>query len=93
MNKSTRAAISFDLVSRGFGFYSTIVGLALMISGFYIGTSQSAPSQAGLFGVIVIYIFNFCDFYQWLLRQIITSESLLISYERAVQIANLQPER
>jgi hypothetical protein len=90
MNKSTKAAISFDMVSRGFGFYETIFGIALMFIGMSIGVSQSNPSNSGLYGVAVIFLFNFCDLFQWFLRQIITTDSLLISYERANQITNLE---
>jgi hypothetical protein len=90
MNKSTKAAISFDMVSRGFGFYETVIGLVLMFIGMNIGVSQSNPSNSGLYGVTVIFLFNFCDFCQWFLSQIITTESLLISYERANQITNLE---
>lgn len=40
MNRSTKAAISFDLVSRGFGFYEAFIGLVLMFIGMNIGVSQ-----------------------------------------------------
>lgn len=69
------------------------MGLALMLMGMTVGTSQSSHSTAGLYGIVIIYLFNFCDYYQWFLRQIITSESLLISYERALQITNLPSEK
>lgn len=81
------------MVSRGFGFYSTLIGIALIFVGMAVGISQSTPSTSGLYGVIIIYLFSFTDLFQWILRQIITSESLLISYERAMQITNLPPER
>jgi hypothetical protein len=65
--------MSFDLVSRGFGFYSSVIGMTLMLIGMMIGINQSTSSTSGLYGVIVIYLFSYCDMYQWFLRQIITS--------------------
>lgn len=64
-----------------------------MFIGMNIGVSQSSSTSSGLFGVTVIFLFNFCDMFQWFLRQIITTESLMISYERANQITNLLPEK
>lgn len=93
MNRSTKAAISFDLVSRGFGFYEAFIGLVLIFVGMNIGVSQSGSTSNGLFGVSLIFLFNFGDLFQWFLRQIITTESLMISYERANQITGLAPEK
>lgn len=93
MNRSTKAAISFDLVSRGFGFFESIFGLVLMFVGMNIGVSQCSSTSSGLFGVTVIFGFSFCDMFQWFLRQIITTESLMLSYERASQITVLEPEK
>lgn len=58
-----------------------------------VGVSQSTTINAGLYGVIVIYLFQYCDTYQWFLRQVITSESLLLSYQRAIQVASLPSEK
>ena len=93
MNRSTKAAISFDLVSRGFGFYEAFIGLVLIFVGMNIGVSQAGSTGNGLFGVTVIFLFNFGDSFQWFLRQIITAESLMISYERANQVTGLEPEK
>lgn len=41
----------------------------------------------------MIFLFNFCDLFQWILRQIITTESLMISFERARQVIALQAEK
>lgn len=81
------------MISRGFGFYSALIGLVLTLVGMAVGVSQSTTTNSGLYGVIIIYLFNFTDFFQWILRQIVTSESLLISYERAMQITNLPAEK
>jgi len=72
MNNSTRAAIAFDIISRGFGFYVAIAGIILMFIGMEVGINQSNPAVSGLFGVTVIFLVQFNDFLQWFLRQIIT---------------------
>jgi hypothetical protein len=67
-NKSTRANISFEMIGRGFGFYQFLICLLLMCAAIYIGISQSTPATAGLFGVIIINLFDFSDLYQIFLR-------------------------
>ena len=61
------------MVSRGFGFYSTIISIVLMLLGMIIGANQSSPATAGLYGVIIVQLINFCDFYQFFLKQIMNS--------------------
>lgn len=73
INQSTKATIAFDIVSRGFGFYSTIIALFLMFFGFMIGILQSNSSNSGLYGASVIYLISYCEVFQWILRQIITA--------------------
>ena len=85
--------MGFDLISRAFALYSTILGLILMLIGMTVGINQSSQSTAGLYGIVVIYLFNFCDYYQYFLRQIISTESYLISYERTLLITNLPAEK
>lgn len=65
-------------------------GVALNLIGLNIAVSQSTPDKSGLFGATVIFLFNFCDLFQWFLRQGITAESIMISYERAGQIIELE---
>jgi uncharacterized membrane protein len=60
INKSTKASITFDVVSRGFGFYQTVIALLLMFIGFMIGVYQSQSSNSGLYGVSVIYLIAYC---------------------------------
>jgi hypothetical protein len=64
-----------------------------MLVAMYVGISQSTSATAGLYGVIIIYLFDFCDNYQWFLRQIIASESMLVSFERARQVVGLPSEK
>ncbi len=81
------------MVSRGFGLYETIINLSLMFVGMMVGIYQSTTDNSGLYGVTVIYLISFSEVFQWLLRQAITTESLMISYERANLITNLKPEK
>lgn len=60
-----------------------------MFIGMLIGVSQMETSNAALYGVTVIFLVSFCDLFPWFLRQLTTSESLLISYERAANVAEL----
>lgn len=93
MNKSTKAAISFDLVTRAFGFYQTFIGLVLMFIGINIGVSQSNSSNNGLFGVTVIFLVNFSDTFQWCMKRTINTESFMISYERVSEVINMTSEK
>lgn len=93
VNRSTKALVAFDVVSRGFGFYETIINICLMFIGMMVGIYQSSTENSGLYGVTVIYLVSFSELFQWLLRQAITTESLMISYERANLITNLKPEK
>jgi ATP-binding cassette subfamily C (CFTR/MRP) protein 4 len=93
LNNSVRSFFSFSLNARGFAFYETVVGLLMMCVAVFVGISQSTSATASLYGVIIIYLFDFCDNYQWFLRQLINSESMFLSYERIARTINLQPEK
>jgi uncharacterized membrane protein len=43
MNRSTIAVISFEMVSKGFGFYETVFSIVLMWVGMFLGILQSNP--------------------------------------------------
>jgi ATP-binding cassette, subfamily C (CFTR/MRP), member 4 len=79
INNSTKAAIGFDMVSRGFAFYSTLIGILLMLVGMMMGIAQTNSTNAGLYGVTVVYLITISDVLQWILRQIILVESLMVS--------------
>lgn len=64
-----------------------------MCVAMFIGINQSTAATASLYGIIIIYLFDFCDIYQWFLRQIMDSESMLVSYERIAQAIALKPEK
>ena len=60
-----------------------------MFIGLMTGVYNSTPSTFGLYGVTILFLIGFSEYFQWLLRQLITSESLMISSERAFEIINL----
>ena len=64
-----------------------------MYVGMMAGIYQFTIDNSGLYGVTVIYFISFSEVFQLLLRQAITTESLMISYERANLITNLKPEK
>jgi len=72
INNSTKAAIAFDIVARGFGVYIFLLGgFALMAIGMTVGIQQSSPINSGLYGVTVIFLIQFSELLQWSLRQTI----------------------
>ena len=60
INESSKANIAFDIISRGFGFYETVIALALMFIGGMVGVYQSQSSSSQLYGVSVIYLISYC---------------------------------
>lgn len=58
MNRSTKAAISFDIASRAFSVYSAFISLVLMFIGMNIGVSQCKDVSKGLFAMTVIFLFQ-----------------------------------
>jgi hypothetical protein len=81
-------------VSRGFGFYTFLLGGVVLVAiGMEVGIHQSSIADSGLYGVTVIFLVQFSELLQWFLRQTITVESLMLSSERAFQIINLPSEK
>jgi hypothetical protein len=93
INDSVRSSLSYSLVTRGFTFYETVISIVLMCVAVFVGISQSTAATASLYGIIIIYLFEFSDMYQTFLKLIIDTESILISYERIAQTIALQPEK
>lgn len=94
INNSTKASIAFDVVSRGFGFYTFLLGGVVLVAiGMEVGIQQSSSTNGGLYAVTVIFLVQFSELLQWFLRQTITVESLMLSSERAFQIINLPSEK
>jgi uncharacterized membrane protein len=73
------------MVSRGFGFYETITTIFLMMAGMLMGISQITAANSGLYGVTIVYLITISDVMQWILRQLILVESLMVSAERILQ--------
>ena len=59
VNDSIRASTSFDLVSRGFGFYAALIAMILMFIGLMIGIYSMTPTTFGLYGVTIIFLISF----------------------------------
>jgi len=59
INKSSKAAFSYDLVTRAFAFYVTVFGIILMAIGMEVGIQQSTPVSSGLYGMTVIFLIGF----------------------------------
>ncbi len=60
INQSSKASIAFDVISRGFGYYETVIALVLMFIGVMVGVYQSQTANSGLYGVSVIYLISYC---------------------------------
>lgn len=84
VNNCTKATISFDVTSAAFGFYQVITFVGLMASGLFLGVYKSSTEEGMLFGVTVVSLIAICDIFQWLMRQLITIDSLMISSQRVI---------
>ena len=56
MNTSSKAIIGFDVSSRGFAFYETIVSIILMLAGMMMGISLISREESSLYGVTTVYL-------------------------------------
>ena len=54
-----------------------------------MGISLISAEDSGLYGVTAVYLITICEFMQWILRQIILVESLMVSAARILQLRNL----
>jgi ATP-binding cassette subfamily C (CFTR/MRP) protein 4 len=89
INNCIKSSVSFDMVSRGFGFTASVIGLCLMCIGLMIGIRKVNQDNFGLYGVTIIFLLGFSEYLQWFLRQMVSTESLMLSSERSFQIINL----
>ena len=48
--------MGFDVSSRGFSFYETMVGVCLMFAGLMMGISLISAEDASLYGVTAVYL-------------------------------------
>ena len=60
MNNSSKAIIGFDVCSRGFAFYETIISILLMLAGLMMGISLIDAEDSGLYGVTAVYLITIC---------------------------------
>jgi ATP-binding cassette, subfamily C (CFTR/MRP), member 4 len=60
VDKSIKASIAFDQVSRGFGFYEAIAALFLMAAGMWVGIEVLPPYQTANYGVAVLFFISIC---------------------------------
>lgn len=93
MNRSSKAIMGFDVASRGFAFYETIISLLLMLAGLMMGINLIDAEDAGLYGVTAVYLITISEFMQWILRQTILVESLMVSAARILQLRDLTTEK
>ena len=59
--------------------------IVLMAAGLMMGIGLISAENRALFGVTAVYLITICDLIQWILRQIILVESLMVSAERILQ--------
>jgi len=79
MNKATKSYIGYDLISRAFGFYSTIFAILMFYVGTIISIQAMDSENIGYFCVTVVYLVPLTEYFQWIIRQMILSESLMVS--------------
>lgn len=77
VNDSMKANNSFWFASRVFGVYISYVSLIIAAAGFFIGIKTA--DNPGIYGVSVVFMLQLVDFIQWLLRQLINMESIMVS--------------
>lgn len=79
------------MVSRGFGFYLSIITMIYMVIAITLQIGSTSSNR--LFAVTVIYMITVSEGIQWFLRQIITTESFMVSAERILQMKDLETEQ
>jgi ATP-binding cassette subfamily C (CFTR/MRP) protein 4 len=89
-NSSTRANHSFWFATRVFGSVASCMSIIVCGIGFFVGISQIG--DAGLYGMSIVLLLQVSDYIQWFLRQIINAESIMVSVERGLALANLESE-
>ena len=90
VNDSMRANNSYWFASRVFGAYISYASLIVAGIGIFVGIKTT--DSPGIYGVSVVFILQLVDFMQWLFRQLINMESIMVSVERAFLIAHLPDE-
>ena len=89
INKSTKATIGYDLVSRGFGYYQTLISNILLAIGVLMGVAIINTQDKGLLGITIVYLVLISEFSHWILKQLLLIESLMVSAKRMLMITTL----
>jgi ATP-binding cassette subfamily C (CFTR/MRP) protein 4 len=87
INKSTKGSISADLTTRGFAFSISFIALCFMLLGMLFSLYLLNPHKTHLYSVSVIYFITISEGSQWLLRQFIVVEGLMVSAERILRFS------
>lgn len=93
LNNSFKASISFWNLERAFGVNLNLVAAIVMIVGWVIGIAVIDPDNTALYAVSVVYLIQITEYLQTFMRQIISLESIMVSVERTLNIANLPSEK
>ena len=70
------------MMMRAFGFYDSFILMFLLVVGMYIGVAVTASNKSGLYGVTILYLVSICELFQWTLKQILSTEGIMVSAER-----------
>ena len=54
----------------------------LLVSGMYLGVSQTTPENSGLYGVTLLFLVSLSSLLEWTLKQIIATEGIMVSAKR-----------
>ena len=79
LNAITRSAIAFEMTMRGFAVTTYFIVLLLFVSAMIMGINHLKAEQGGLYGITVFYLMNCGNNLQFVLRQIISAEGIMVS--------------
>lgn len=82
--------MSADLTTRGFAFYESAIAICFMLLGMLLCLYMLDPHKSHLYSVSVIYFITISEGIQWLLRQFIVVEGLMVSAERILRFSSLE---
>ena len=93
LNIALRGNICFVSLERSFGVTVYYVTVLILIIGMELAAININEENSYQYGVQILFLIRMVLVVQILLRQIITGESLMISSERALILANLPSEK
>ena len=80
LNRTIKAGIAYTLILRAHQFYISLIFMLLLVIGMFIGVSQT--THQNIYGVTIMYLVSINQLFQWVLRQIIATEGIMLSTER-----------